>query len=73
MNRSTPEISPADLLRRIESQEEIHVLDVRAPRRLASGTIDILPPENFHNIRGSELLALDDPVRAGLLIGDEDG
>jgi glyoxylase-like metal-dependent hydrolase (beta-lactamase superfamily II) len=57
---------PADLVRRIESREEIHVLDVRAPFRLANGTIDIGPSEKFHNIRGSELLAMDDPERAGL-------
>jgi glyoxylase-like metal-dependent hydrolase (beta-lactamase superfamily II) len=63
---SSPEIAPADLIRRIESGEEIHVLDVRAPFRLANGTVDIVPPERFHNIRGSELLALDDPERAGL-------
>lgn len=68
MNRETssPEIAPADLVRRIESREEIHILDVRAPFRLANGTIDIVPSERFHNIRGSEVLALDDPERAGL-------
>jgi len=68
MNRETSssEIAPADLVRRIESREEIHILDVRAPFRLANGTIDIVPAERFHNIRGSEVLALNDPESAGL-------
>ena len=45
MNRETSssEIAPADFVRRIESREEIHILDVRAPVRLANGTIDIVP------------------------------
>jgi len=60
------EMTPAELLRRIESREEVHVLDVRAPFRLQNGRIDIVPDEWFHNIPGSELRTLDDPGRAGL-------
>jgi glyoxylase-like metal-dependent hydrolase (beta-lactamase superfamily II) len=55
-----------ELVRRIEALEEVHVLDVRAPFRLENGRIDIVPVERFHNVRGSELLQLADPVHSGL-------
>jgi glyoxylase-like metal-dependent hydrolase (beta-lactamase superfamily II) len=57
----TPEITPEELVEAVERGEEIHVLDVRAPQRLAAGRIDIVPEERFHNVRGSELLAREDP------------
>jgi glyoxylase-like metal-dependent hydrolase (beta-lactamase superfamily II) len=60
------EMSVRELVRQVEDREEIHVLDVRAPARLESGRIDILPPERFHNIRGSEVLGLRDPAESGL-------
>lgn len=61
-----PEWTAQELVRRIESGEEIHVLDVRAPFRLASGRIDILSAERFHNVPGSQVMAMTDPVEAGL-------
>jgi len=56
-----PEITPEELVDAVERGEDIHVLDVRAPQRLASGRIDIVPDDHFHNVRGSELLAQKDP------------
>ncbi len=61
-----PEISPEELVRRVEGGEALEVLDVRAPFRLASGTIDIVAPTAFHNIAGSQLLDIGDPEEAGL-------
>jgi glyoxylase-like metal-dependent hydrolase (beta-lactamase superfamily II) len=55
------EITPEQLVEAVERGEELHVLDVRAPQRLAAGRIDIVPDERFHNVRGSELLARTDP------------
>jgi glyoxylase-like metal-dependent hydrolase (beta-lactamase superfamily II) len=55
------EITVADLVRRTESDEPVHVLDIRAPFRLASGRIDIVPDDRFHNVAGSELMARPDP------------
>ncbi len=63
---TVPEISPEELVRRVEEGEALDVLDVRAPFRLASGTIDIVAPAAFHNIAGSQLLGLEDPDEAGL-------
>lgn len=60
------EISALDLLHEVESGREIHILDVRAPQRLSSGRVDIVDPAHFHNIRGSEVLAMADPAAAGL-------
>ncbi|MCK6459148.1 MAG: MBL fold metallo-hydrolase [Planctomycetes bacterium] len=57
----SPEITPEKLVEAVESGEEIHVLDVRAPQRLAAGRIDIVPEDRFHNVRGSELLSRADP------------
>ena len=44
----------------------LQVLDVRAPHRLASGAVEVSRPATFHNVRGSELLALDDPAAFGI-------
>jgi len=63
---SGSELSPAALVRRLEAGEPIHVLDIRAPERLASGTVDLVPDDRFHNVPGSELRALADPRAAGL-------
>lgn len=56
-----PEITVEDLVRHAEERDDLHVLDVRAPFRLASGRIDIVPDERFHNVAGSELMARPDP------------
>ena len=57
-----PEITPEELIRTVESGEPIRVLDIRAPEALAGGRIDILPPEGFLNIRGSEVLTRGDAI-----------
>lgn len=66
MDRMPEEITAEQLIDRIERHGDVHVLDVRAPQRLSAGRIDLLPDERFHNVRGSELVALDDPARAGI-------
>jgi len=63
---TTPEITSERFVRDIESGREVHVLDVRAPERLQTGRIDLVPATWFHNIRGSELLRLGDVRDAGL-------
>jgi glyoxylase-like metal-dependent hydrolase (beta-lactamase superfamily II) len=57
-----PEITPEDLVRTVESGSPIRILDVRAPDALAGGRIDILPAEQFLNIRGSEILSRGDAI-----------
>jgi len=64
--RVIPELTAEELVRRVESGEEIRILDVRAPMRLAAGRIDIVPDAWFVNVRGSEVLAMEDPAQAGL-------
>lgn len=51
-----PEISPEELVLRVESGAPFRVLDVRA--NTASGRIDIVPQECYVNIRGSQLMAM---------------
>ncbi|MGQ0613307.1 MAG: MBL fold metallo-hydrolase [Planctomycetaceae bacterium] len=60
------EISSGEFVAAVEGGDEIHVLDVRAPHRLAGGRIDIVPDGRFHNIKGSEIMALADPGSSGL-------
>ncbi len=52
----TTEISAADLARLMEAAAPVQIMDLRAPERVAQSRIDTLPPERFHNIRGSELM-----------------
>jgi len=59
-------LTARELVEAVESGRELHVLDVRAPARLASGRVDIVPQAQFHNIKGSDLLDLPDPRGAGL-------
>jgi glyoxylase-like metal-dependent hydrolase (beta-lactamase superfamily II) len=61
------EISATELATRLEAGDDIQLLDVRAPFRLASGgQIELGELDRFINIAGSELMALPDPVAAGL-------
>ncbi len=53
-----PEITPEELVSKIESGAPIRVLDVRAPDALAGGRIDIVTGDHFLNIRGSEIAAM---------------
>jgi glyoxylase-like metal-dependent hydrolase (beta-lactamase superfamily II) len=58
LGHEVPEISPEELVRRVESGGPLRVLDVRAPAALAQGHVDVVPPDRFLNIRGSEILAM---------------
>ena len=61
-----PEITPAEIVRRVEAGEPIQVMDVRAPERLATGRLDLVPEESYHNIRGSVLSTHTDLSQTGL-------
>lgn len=60
------EITPEALYEAIEAKEPVSILDVRAPQRLSSGRIDLVPDARFRNIRGSEVTAIPDLAAAGL-------
>ncbi len=51
-----PELSTQELAETLESGVAIQVVDVRAPMRVATGRIEIVPDERFHNIVGSQLV-----------------
>lgn len=53
---AVPEITTVDLALQLERGEPLQIVDVRAPARVATGRIDQVPDERFHNIVGSELL-----------------
>jgi glyoxylase-like metal-dependent hydrolase (beta-lactamase superfamily II) len=53
-----PEITPEELVSKVESGAPIRVLDVRLPAALTTGRIDIVPAERFLNIRGSEIFQM---------------
>jgi glyoxylase-like metal-dependent hydrolase (beta-lactamase superfamily II) len=59
-------MTPRDFVAALEAGRDFQVLDVRAPQRLESGRIDIVPESRFVNVRGSELLAREDLQEAGL-------
>jgi glyoxylase-like metal-dependent hydrolase (beta-lactamase superfamily II) len=63
---SIPEITPEELVQRLESGAALRVLDVRTPEAVAAGRIDLLPSDRFVNVRGSELLALRGAVKEKL-------
>lgn len=63
---TSPEMTPEELITAVEAGRDYQVLDVRAPQRLEAGRIDIVPDSRFVNIRGSELIALEDVHEAGL-------
>jgi glyoxylase-like metal-dependent hydrolase (beta-lactamase superfamily II) len=60
------ELSARELARIIEAGDIIQIMDVRAPERVARGRIDLVPPDRFHNIRGSELMHCKDVAGTGL-------
>ena len=59
-------MTPEHFVAAVEAGKDIQVLDVRAPQRLETGRIDIVPEIRFSNIRGSELLAQEDVQETGL-------
>jgi glyoxylase-like metal-dependent hydrolase (beta-lactamase superfamily II) len=63
LTRDELEISPAQLADRIEGGDDIQVLDVRAEHRLAAGRVEA---PRFMNIRGSVVMAMEDPAVAGI-------
>ena len=62
-----PEITAEELISTIESGDDIQVLDVREPHRLASGHIDLLPDDRFFNMPGSKVMALQDVADIGIV------
>ncbi len=52
------EISPEELVARVEEGQPFQVMDVRAPERLEQGRLDVVPGERYQNIRGSELMQI---------------
>lgn len=61
--RKDIEIMPEELADLIEGGDPVQVLDVRAPHRLAAGSVEA---ERFHNVRGSQVMGMSDPAEAGL-------
>ena len=53
---SAPEITPDELAAALEAGEPIQVVDVRAPIRVESGRIELVPDDRFVNIAGSKLV-----------------
>ncbi len=61
-----PEILPGDLVAAVESGRPMQVLDVRAPARVQTGRIDVVPDERFRNIVGSRLATITRGADTGL-------
>lgn len=53
---AVPELTATDLALSLERGDPLQIVDVRAPARVAAGRIDLVPPERFHNVVGSDLL-----------------
>jgi glyoxylase-like metal-dependent hydrolase (beta-lactamase superfamily II) len=65
---ASAEISPEELVLRVESGDAFRLLDVRA--NTATGRIDIVPEARYVNIRGSQVMAMGDDVRTAVPNGD---
>ncbi|MCC6653053.1 MAG: rhodanese-like domain-containing protein, partial [Candidatus Eisenbacteria bacterium] len=61
-----PEISPAELLRAVEAGDPLQIVDVRTAAAVRGGHIDLLPPDRFVNVVGSQLIARTDLDGLGL-------
>ena len=61
-----PEIQPSELARTLESDDPIQVLDIRAPFRVESGKIDLVPSDKFYNVVGSRLVKMQTAAETGL-------
>jgi glyoxylase-like metal-dependent hydrolase (beta-lactamase superfamily II) len=66
MTRHIPEITPEELVLRLESGAALRVLDVRTPAAVAGSRIDLLPSDRFVNIVGSQLLAMGGQVKSAV-------
>lgn len=60
------QISPGELAETLGGGGPIQIMDVRAPDRVAAGSIDLVPQGRFHNIRGSVLIHIRDAAGTGL-------
>jgi glyoxylase-like metal-dependent hydrolase (beta-lactamase superfamily II) len=63
---SVPEISPMEFIRALEAGQTFQVVDVRSPERVATGHIDIVPGDRFHNVTGSRLMGVSDLAGSGI-------
>ncbi|MFC1790975.1 MBL fold metallo-hydrolase [Gemmatimonadota bacterium] len=63
---SAPETTPLELVRHIEAGRTVQIMDVRAPERVATGRVDLVPSESYYNIRGSVLITHSDLAPSGL-------
>jgi len=63
---TVPEITAEEIVRAAEAGRELQLLDIRAPERLASGYIDVLPEDRFFNIAGSQLGVMPDLSATGM-------
>jgi len=61
-----PEIAPSELLTAIEAGRPIQIIDVRNATRVSQGRIDLVAPERFINIVGSQLRALTSLAGTGI-------
>jgi len=62
----SPELSPGELARILEAEEPVQIMDVRSPDRASRGSIDLVPPGRYHNIRGSELIQAKEKASTGM-------
>lgn len=56
---TVPEITPEELVRRVDAGEPLQVLDVRPPAMAAASRIEIVPAERYANLVGSQVLGGD--------------
>ncbi len=61
-----PEIDAQELVDRIDGGQDLQIVDVRAPHRVAAGRIDLVQTGRFHNIVGSSLIKITDPRDLGI-------
>jgi glyoxylase-like metal-dependent hydrolase (beta-lactamase superfamily II) len=64
-----PELDSLELVAALARGDTLQVVDVRAPERVSSGRLDVVPPERYVNLPGSRLRALDDLAGTGIAGG----
>jgi len=60
------DITAAELAAMIEGGATFQAMDVRAPERVATQRVHLIPQERYQNIRGSELMHFEDVESTGL-------
>jgi glyoxylase-like metal-dependent hydrolase (beta-lactamase superfamily II) len=63
---NAPEVSADELADALDRGAPMQIVDVRAPFRLETGTVDLGRQEHFHNIVGSQLIQVPTIEGAGL-------